>query len=340
MLLRALLLMMVLVSNAFADDAVLNLVDPNATSPLSPTLRIRGIENNNIPPQYRLPVSICEVVAVAPTLTAGTAAPCYVNTSGSLLSSGGGGGGGDVNIIEILGVAPSETNPLPGRLSTGVAYYDARDRNWTLNSGTDSVTVSGTVTANQGGVWNIGSLTSITNPVAVIQSGVWSVGRTWTLDSATDNVAVSGTVGVSNAFLLDATFTGRINTLGQKTMVNSTPVVLPSDQSAIPVSQSGSWTVTSNNSTVGSANNDGACPSGAANFTVAASNASRTWLALWASPANTDDVYIKLGATATTSDARIAPGQPINFVSGRIYTGQIDAIPASGTQAVCLMELN
>lgn len=33
----------------------------------------------------------------------------------------------------------------------------------------------------------------------------------------------------------DATFTARINTLGQKTMANSTPVVLPSDQSAIPI---------------------------------------------------------------------------------------------------------
>ena len=43
--------------------------------------------------------------------------------------------------------------------------------------------------------------------------------------------------------LADATFTGRINTLGQKTMANSTPVVLSSDQSAIPASQSGTWTV-------------------------------------------------------------------------------------------------
>lgn len=42
-------------------------------------------------------------------------------------------------------------------------------------------------------------------------------------------------VTVSNAFLLDNTFTTRINTLGQKTMANSTPVVLASDQAAIPV---------------------------------------------------------------------------------------------------------
>jgi len=43
--------------------------------------------------------------------------------------------------------------------------------------------------------------------------------------------------------LADATFTARINTLGQKTMANSTPVVISSDQTVIPVSQSGTWTV-------------------------------------------------------------------------------------------------
>jgi hypothetical protein len=42
-------------------------------------------------------------------------------------------------------------------------------------------------------------------------------------------------VDVMDLFLLDATFTARINTLGQKLMAASTPVVLASDQSAIPV---------------------------------------------------------------------------------------------------------
>jgi len=36
--------------------------------------------------------------------------------------------------------------------------------------------------------------------------------------------------------LADATFTGRINTLGQKAMAASTPIVIASDQSAVPVS--------------------------------------------------------------------------------------------------------
>jgi hypothetical protein len=60
---------------------------------------------------------------------------------------------------------------------------------------------------------------------------------------------VSGTIAVSNSFLLDTTFTNRINTLGQKTMANSTPVVLSSDQSSIPATVSG--TVTSNIGTTG-----------------------------------------------------------------------------------------
>jgi hypothetical protein len=43
--------------------------------------------------------------------------------------------------------------------------------------------------------------------------------------------------------LADATFTSRINTEGQKTMAASTPVVIASDQSAIPVTIAGSGVV-------------------------------------------------------------------------------------------------
>lgn len=49
------------------------------------------------------------------------------------------------------------------------------------------------------------------------------------------SLTIDGTVAVSNAFLLDATFTGRINTQGQKTSALSTPIVIASDQSAFPV---------------------------------------------------------------------------------------------------------
>jgi hypothetical protein len=46
-----------------------------------------------------------------------------------------------------------------------------------------------------------------------------------------------------STLLSSSTFTGRINTLGQKAMAASTPVVIASDQSALPVSQSGTWNI-------------------------------------------------------------------------------------------------
>lgn len=88
--------------------------------------------------------------------------------------------------------------------------------------------------------------------VAATQSGSWTV------------TANAGTNLNTSALLLDATFTARINTLGQKVMASSTPVVIASDQSAIPisgtvtatipnplpVSQSGTWNITNISGTI------------------------------------------------------------------------------------------
>jgi hypothetical protein len=74
---------------------------------------------------------------------------------------------------------------------------------------------------------------------AVSQSGTWNITN------------ISGTISLPSGAATEATlatmltltgFQSRINTLGQKAMVASTPVVIASDQSAIPVSQSGNWT--------------------------------------------------------------------------------------------------
>lgn len=110
----------------------------------------------------------------------------------------GGGATQDVNVMQLLGVAPSVTNPFPQRLSTGVAFYDARDRNWTLSSGTDSVAVT------NAGLSNLDVL----------------------LSTRASEVTLA-------TLLTTTAFQARINTLGQKTMANSTPVVLASDQSSI-----------------------------------------------------------------------------------------------------------
>ena len=50
--------------------------------------------------------------------------------------------------------------------------------------------------------------------------------------------------------LTQAGFEARVNTLGQKTMANSTPVVISSDQSAIPASQSGTWNINNVSGTI------------------------------------------------------------------------------------------
>jgi hypothetical protein len=55
------------------------------------------------------------------------------------------GGTQDINFLQFLGVTPTNTNPVPVRLTNGTVYFDARDRNWSLNSATDSVTIAGSI---------------------------------------------------------------------------------------------------------------------------------------------------------------------------------------------------
>lgn len=94
----------------------------------------------------------------------------------------------------------------------------------------DSSGSTGTVTANQG-----------TNP--------WVTSRTWALASGTDSVAtvqsgtwnitnISGTVSLPTGAATETTLSainGKLNSLGQKAMANSVPVVIASDQASIPV---------------------------------------------------------------------------------------------------------
>lgn len=120
---------------------------------------------------------------------------------------------------------------------------------WLLgsNSGTDigDVTINNAAGAGAVNIQDGGNSITVDGVVSAIQSGAWTV------------TANAGTNLNTSLLLLDSTFTGRINTLGQKVMAASTPVVLASDQSAIPitgtvtatipnplpVSQSGAWTV-------------------------------------------------------------------------------------------------
>lgn len=85
--------------------------------------------------------------------------------------------------------------------------------------------------------------------ILATQSGTWTTGRTWSLLNSTDSVNavqlgtwninnISGTISLPTGASTETTLSAlsaKFNSLGQKSMANSAPVVLASDQSSIPV---------------------------------------------------------------------------------------------------------
>lgn len=202
-------------------------------------------------------------------------------------------------------------------------------RTWTLSNGTDSIA------AVQSGTWSTGrtwTLANGTDSVAAVQSGAWTTGRTWTLSNGTDSIAaiqsgtwnitnISGTIslptGASTATLQStgnaslASIDGKLNSLGQKTMANSAPVVIASDQSPIPASQSGTWTSGRTWSLLNSTDSVNAVQSG-------------TWSAgrTWTLGAGTDAATVTQGPAAATSGA-----WPIKITDGT----SVSAVKAAST---------
>lgn len=137
----------------------------------------------------------------------------------------------DVNLLNSLNVTQG-TSPwvVSGTVSAtqGTSPW-LTSRNWTLSSGTDSVSVS-----------------NFPATVAVTQStSPWVVSGTVT--------ANAGTNLNTSALALDATLSAlsaKFNSLGQKTMANSAPIVIASDQTAVPASQSGTWNINNVSGTV------------------------------------------------------------------------------------------
>lgn len=209
---------------------------------------------------------------------------------------------------------PSDTQPISGNVGINagsnligsIKLTDSAGSNQASISASGAVKVdgsasiqpvSGTVSAAQSGTWNINNVSGTVNlptgaatestlstrladstftgrintfgqkasasstPVVIAsdqsaipssQSGTWNINNISGTISLPTGAATESTLSTR---LADSTFTGRINTLGQKTAANSTPVVIASDQSSIPAAQSGSWTVTSNQGTANSAAN-------------------------------------------------------------------------------------
>jgi hypothetical protein len=123
------------------------------------------------------------------------------------------------------------TNTMPTGDTVGRAIFEK------ITDGTNTAVVKAASTAAVAGDSALVVAISPNNSVAITASSL-----PLPTGAATETTLASR--------LADSTFTGRINTLGQKTMANSTPVVISSDQSAITVT----GTVTATNPSVGSNN--------------------------------------------------------------------------------------
>jgi len=82
-----------LVLPAHADDMLLNLRDPAATSSFTPTLRVDGKADNSTNPTVKLPALTCVATAVAPVYTEGALVPCSTDLAGTLRSTVGAAAG-------------------------------------------------------------------------------------------------------------------------------------------------------------------------------------------------------------------------------------------------------
>lgn len=126
--------------------------------------------------------------------------------------------------------------------------------------------------------------------------------------------------------LADATFTARINTLGQKTMANSTPIVIASDQSAIPVTFTSTPTILATTTSV------------SVSTTVATLSASNTAKVKVIVYNEAGTLFVKLGSGATSASYgyRLTANSTLE-IDG--YAGIVTAIKAASTSNALVTEV-
>lgn len=195
--------------------------------------------------------------------------------------------------------------------------------------------VSGTVTANQGtggaSAWKVDG-SAVTQPVSAASLPL-PAGASTLAAQATGNASLASIDGKLPAALVGGRLDENVGawlgstapTVGSKTSANSVPVVVASDQGAIPVTQLSS-TAARTSPTVTNVVS-----------TVLASNAARKGAAFFHD--GTGNVFLALGAGATTTDftARLQANDYYEVPFG--YTGAITAIRSSGTSSLRVTEL-
>lgn len=228
--------------------------------------------------------------------------------------------------------------------------------------------VSGTIAATQSGTWTV-------QPGNTANTTAWKVDGSATTQPISGTVtanAGSGTFAVSAAalplpsgaatettlggVLTTSAFQARINTLGAKTSANSAPVVLASDQAALPITdnsgsltvdnggtfavqaaQSGTWSV--NTKSALTASSPTAASVGVASAQAVASNANRKGLVLTNTSANT--ISLGLAATAVlNSGITLPPGSVFVMDEFTFATGAVNAIASGASSNMAIQEFS
>lgn len=188
------------------------------------------------------------------------------------------------------------------------------------------VTVAGVAT--QTGLDTIsGQIDALTNTVATEASQSLIFNQ---LDFLTSGLTIDLASRASEATLLtmltEAAFEARINTLGQKTMANSTPVVLASDQSGIPIAKTDLTPSSPTAATVG-----------VTSAQAVASNSNRKGLILVNTSVNT--ISLGFGAAAVlNSGVTLFPGDSFSMDDYSFDTGAVNAIASAAASNLAIQE--
>lgn len=139
-------------------------------------------------------------------------------------------------------------------------------------------------------------------------------------------------------------------TVGQKSMANSVPVVISSDQSSIPMTNTNldvALSTRASDASVAAISTEIARPATATLTNVSGSASSVTLLSLNANRKgfmiyndSNADLYVKFGTTASVTSFTVKLGKDEFYeMNERVYTGRIDGIWSSATGAARITEL-
>lgn len=133
----------------------------------------------------------------------------------------------DINSAPTITVAGTVTTTPPSNASTNIAQFGGTNISTgtgTGGAGIPRVTVSNdsNVLATQSGTWNIGTLTTITNPVGATQSGSWTVTANAGTNLNTSNLALDATLA-KLTLAQASTTSGQSGTLMQGAVTTGAP---------------------------------------------------------------------------------------------------------------------